>query len=145
MNSIPRKSQVSALLGITADDARLRCLAEAAYYLQNLGRIEDAATMYAAIHCLAPNDPLGPLGLAELSLAKGDYSAAVRAARAASRAWHVDRPTLALAYKRLAEGLYGLGRTAEAVRSLTTAAELDPDGIGSTIATWIVRRRRNQL
>ncbi len=143
----PPNMRFVKLLGLTApDDRRLKVLAEAAQYLQVSGRLDEAGRLYEALTLLAPRHPLGPLGLAEIALVRGEAALAERWARQAIRALECDCKTMALAYYRLAQACAAREHVDAAAEALGHVLTLDPDGLGAAIAErWSARRSKPRV
>jgi predicted Zn-dependent protease len=122
-----RPGRLARLLDLSPKgDERLGLLAEAAQYCQEQGMLPEAKALFQAVAALAVNDPLGPLGLAEVCLARGRHTNAMRHLESALDAPRCDRPTMALCYLRLAEAHARLEHGKEAEAAAHHAAELDP-------------------
>jgi tetratricopeptide (TPR) repeat protein len=106
----------------------LRFLGEAAYLWSCRGQLEKAAEIFQAITILAPNDPVGFIGLAECHLTQRRYREADKSAEAAIRTSGIDRRTTAFAYKLRGKALMQLNRLKDAQKALQRAAEIDPGG-----------------
>jgi tetratricopeptide (TPR) repeat protein len=106
----------------------LQFLAESAYLWAYRGQYEKAIPIFEALTILAPSDPLGYLGIAEMHLSRGKFREADRAADQAARASRVDRRTMAFAYKLKGKALLQLNKPADAEKALRRAMEMDPSG-----------------
>ena len=106
----------------------LKFIAESAYLWSCRGQLDKAIPLFEALIALAPNEPLGQLGLAGTYLSLGKFREAERAADLASRATQIDRRTLAYAYKLRGKALIQLNKPRDAEKALRRAAEIDPTG-----------------
>ena len=131
------------LLGMRDDGfAKLRFLGEAAYRWLGLGDHERADAIFTALRTLAPEDPVGHLGEAELRLAMRAYRDAERAALRATCVRNTTPSTMAMAYCLRSRALCALGRGEQAVRLLRDAATLDPRGPGGREAKMLAAELR---
>lgn len=89
------KSTLHALeMGFTGNDfMRLRFLGESAWLALSLGDLERAEAIFDALEVLSPEDPVAPLGHAEILLARGDAQGAKTAARKLQTAAGADTAT----------------------------------------------------
>ena len=111
----------------------LRFLREAAYLWMYRGEAEKARTIFEALNELAPNSPVGMLGLCELQMAAGKYRDAERSARKATRAPGIDAQTMAFAYMQQGRALLRDQKFEKAWPVLARALEVDPGSdVGET-------------
>ena len=129
-----RKRPAIADVGVAELRQQVRLLAEASQAAMNARKMEWAELMYEGLCVLAPHDPLGPLGLAEVQITRRGYREAEVQARRAIHAPNCERRTMAYAYFLLAKAYTGQGRNPEAAKALLLVCELDPDGLGAELA-----------
>lgn len=119
----------SELLELKTTNAEaLRFLGESAYFWFYLGERDKARAIFEALVLLAPNDPVGHLGLAEVWLGQGKFREAERSAQQAARVANIARATLAFAHILRGHALLGLGRPKDAEKAFLQAQKLDPEG-----------------
>lgn len=117
------------LLHLKSDQAEsLGFLGEAGYLWWYLGRRDKAIAIFEALKLLAPNDPVGYLGCAEILIEKGDFKEAERVAGQAARTANINRRTLAFAHIIRGQAMLGLKNPAEAEKAWRKACDVDPDG-----------------
>ena len=107
-------------------DERLRLLAEVAQVWLENGQPLLAAGLYEALETLAPDAPVGPLGLAEIHLMHEQYAEARDAAARAIACKHNDALTLAFAHELRSAAHRGLGDEQQAAQDWQRARELAP-------------------
>lgn len=118
----------SEALQLAADGGeRLRFLGEAAYLCLYRGELDQAQAIFEGLTDLAPGDPVGHLGLAEVHLAHRAPRKAEAAARRAGEVAGNSADTMALAYELQGKALLFLDRTKEAEEVLQRAIEVAPD------------------
>jgi tetratricopeptide (TPR) repeat protein len=133
----------AALIGHAQDGNNiLRFLGEAAYLWSYFGQLDKAAAIFQALITLAPNDPVGHQGLAEIYLSQGKYRQAEQQADLAARSSGADRRSTAFAYKLRGRALLQLNRLRDAEKSLLRAAQIDPGGIEGRSALEILEAAR---
>ncbi len=121
-----KKTSFKDLLGIAAQsDQRLSFLGEAAYLWMYLQDYEKAAQVFDGLALIAPNDPVGHLGLAEICVRQGKHKEADKAARRAVQSKNVSRRTMAYAYVILGQALAGQEKLKEAEHAWEKAIGLD--------------------
>lgn len=107
---------------------RLRMLGESAYLCLYQALLPDAERLFEALRVLAPDDPTGWLGLAEVRVAQQRWKDADRLAAEAAERPGADRERTSFAYTLRAKALDRLGKAREALRMLERAASMDPAG-----------------
>ena len=133
------QNDFSDLLDLKAGDFRqLRFLGEAAYVLMYRGQSEEAASVFQALQAIAPNDPVGYLGLAEIHLLRDEYQEADRAARQAARVRNVNQYTMALAYSFMARAALDRHNLEAAEKAWRQAEHVDPGGAWEHTAKTMV-------
>ena len=120
----------------------LQFLAEAAYLWSYRGDFDKAVTIFEAITVLAPDDPVGFLGLAECYLTQRKYREADKSAEAATRTSNIDRRTTALAYKIRGKALMQLNKLKDAQKALQRASEIDAGGPEGKTAVQLLEAAR---
>lgn len=122
-------------LGFRTDPTPLQFLGEAGFLWSYLGRWQEAAEVFQALVTLAPNDPCGYMGLAEVHLMQSQYPQAQRLAEQAAKAAvgrpnanKGDRAAAARAYVVAAKAMIHQGRGIDAKQTFMKAMELDPNG-----------------
>ena len=137
------KTSFKDLLGIAAQgDEQLSFLGEAAYLWMYLQDYEKAGQVFDGLTAIAPNDPVGYLGLAEVYLRQGKHKEADRAANKAVRSKNVSRRTMAYAYVVLGQALAGQEKLKEAERAWKKAIGLDANAEEAAAArSWIETAR----
>ena len=123
-------------------DDRLRFLGEAAYAWLYAGHLDKAAAIFDGLTVLAPNDPVGHLGIADVLLSNGRHEDACDAVALAVRAANIDRRTMACAYAVRGQALLGLGRRIEAEVAWRAAGELDPSNAWTDLAEALSKATR---
>ena len=125
-------------LGIPpAGDAQLRFLAEAGHLWLELNFPAKAAVVFQGLTLLAPNDPVGFLGLAELYLGVGRWQQAAACANRAVACANTDRQALAYAYFLLSQAAPRLGGPHEAEALRQKALALDGRGcVGALVRSY---------
>ena len=143
---MPRKpAEYAMALGLAAEfDRRLAFLADAADVWLARGDLRRAAEVYDGLSLLAPNDPTGPLGLAEVFLIAERWSEAAAQARRAIHAWHCDRAQMTRGYLLTALALQRLGRIDEARRAADVVMKLDPEGMGGSLPAHLLAGQANE-
>jgi tetratricopeptide (TPR) repeat protein len=106
----------------------LQFLAEAAYLWSYRGKLDKAQAIFEALTVLAPDQPVGHLGLAEAWMSQQKFREAEKAAELATRSNAADRRTMAFAYKLRGKALMQLNKPKEAEKAWQRAAELDANG-----------------
>ena len=131
---MPARTDYAALLELEQDDyALLRFLGEAAYLRMYRGETDAAQAIFEALVDLAPGDPTGNLGQAELLLQTGKARQAVEAARKARRTANADLGSVAFTHLIEAKANLMLDKKKEAREALERAVEVDPGGsVGET-------------
>lgn len=118
-------------------DSQLFFLAEAAYLWFYLGAPRRAEQIFQGLTVLAPNDPIGFVGLAELLLASGEWRGAAVHARSAISSQNIRRQGLAFAYYLLGQAELGQANLTEAERCFDRVMELDGTGpVGAACRCW---------
>ena len=138
-----KKTAFKEMLGVADQGDRQLCfLGEAAYLWMYLQNNEKAAQVFDGLTLIAPNDPVGHLGLAEVYLRQGRHREAERAATKAARSKNVSRRTMAYAYVVLGQAYAGQEKVKEAERAWERAIELDADADEAAVArSWIETTR----
>ena len=119
---------LAARLGLRSDPEPLRFLAEAGFLWLDLLRNEPAESIFSAIVTLAPNDPTGHVGLAEVKRRRGDFAGALASLDKAAKAPHADAKSLAMTYRKRGEVHVLQKKPDLAEKAFLKAASLDPDG-----------------
>jgi len=135
-------ARYAQLLGLEAGDDRLALLAEAGLACRVRGEYEEARRIYDGLALLAPNDPAGPLGLAEIAAAEGQWADTERHAKAAMHAWHCDRESLIEAARLRGRALLMTGRRNEAERFARIAVDLSPSSVAESVLLTVGEARR---
>lgn len=107
-------------------DDRLRFLGEAGYLWLYLGELDQAEIVFKGLAALAPDDPVGLLGLAEAALRRGEFRDAERHIDRALLARQIEKRTMALAHVIRGRVLLGRNKPREACRAWDSATKLDP-------------------
>lgn len=122
-------------LGFRSDPTPLQLLGEAGFLWSYLGQWRQATDVFDALIALAPNDPCGYLGLAEVHLMQSQYPQAQKLAEQAAKAAvgrpnanKGDRATAARAYIIAGKALIHQQRGEQAKQTFMKAMELDPNG-----------------
>jgi tetratricopeptide (TPR) repeat protein len=122
-------------LGMRTDPTPLQLLGEAGFLWSYLGQWQQAADVFNALVTLAPNDPCGYLGLAEIHLMQSQYPQAQKLAEQAAKAAvgrpnpnKGDRAAAARAYVIAGKALIHQHRGPDAKQTFLKAMELDPNG-----------------
>jgi tetratricopeptide (TPR) repeat protein len=128
------KQSFADLLGLKSSNAQaLQFLGEAAYLWMYVGQYDKASKVFEALSILAPNDPVGYLGCAEIMLNQGKFKESEKAAQQASQAANIARGPLAFAHVLRGQALMGQSKAKDAEKAWQKACEIDPDG--ATAAT----------
>lgn len=138
-----KKTTFTELLGIEAQgDPQLSFLGEAAYLWMYLENHEKAAQVFDGLTLVAPNDPAGYLGLAEVHLRQGKHKEAEKAAKKAVQSKNVSRRTMAYSYVILGQALVAQEKSKEAERAWEKAVDLDSQAEEAALArSWIETAR----
>lgn len=139
---MPNKLAAAVIGPAGSGNEVLRFLGEAAYLWSYRGQLDKAAAIFQALVALAPNDPVGHLGLSEVYLTQGKFREAEREAEAATRSGTADRRTTAFAYKLRGRALMQLNRLKEAEKALLRAVQIDPGGAEGKSAQEILEAAR---
>ncbi len=107
-------------------DERLRLLAEVAQVWLESGQPLLAAGLYEVLELLAPEAPIGPLGLAEIHLMHEQFAEARDAAARAIDCKHSDALTLAFAHELRSAAYRRLGDETRAAEDWQRARALAP-------------------
>ena len=133
-------------LGWRDDTQALQLLGETGFLWSYLGRWQEAQCVFDALTRLIPNDPVGYLGLAEVSLMQNQYAEAHKHAQQASKAAitrpapnDVDRATAARGYVISAKALMHQDDTKGAADAFMKAVELDPSGVSGQHAADMLK------
>ncbi|HEY7120131.1 MAG TPA: tetratricopeptide repeat protein [Tepidisphaeraceae bacterium] len=139
---MPNKIAAAVLGPAESGNSILQFLGEAAYLWSYRGQLDKSAAIFQALITLAPNDPVGHQGLAEIYLTQGKFREAEREAQTASRSTSADRRTTAFAYKLRGRALMQLNRLKEAEKALLRASEIDAGGAEGKSALEILEAAR---
>jgi tetratricopeptide (TPR) repeat protein len=121
------RQTLAELLGLKSTRVEmLRFLGESAYLWLYLGQPERALAIFEALTVLAPQDPVGHLGCAEVMMERGEFKAAERAAAQAGKSANVARAQLALAHTVRGRALLEQKRPKEAEKAWRKACDVDP-------------------
>jgi tetratricopeptide (TPR) repeat protein len=134
-----KKMPFTELLDLAPEaDERLSFLGEAGYLWMYLQDYDKAAQVFDGLALVAPNDPVGHLGLAEVYLRQGKYKQADKAASQAVRRKNVSPQTMAYSHVILGQALAAQEKREEAIKVWEKAAELDPNANEAVMArSWI--------
>ena len=122
-------TQIQQELGLDADGhAQLRWLAESAYLTLLRGDYAQARTIFGGLQALAPDEPVGFIGMAEAQLAAGDARAALAEIESALLAAHCDVEKMAHAYQVRAEVCERIGDQEGTQAAEDTVLGLSPSG-----------------
>ncbi|MEM7203137.1 MAG: tetratricopeptide repeat protein [Planctomycetota bacterium] len=139
------KIDFATALDVRRDDHRpLRFLAEAAHLWLDLARFDRARESFEGLLALAPNSPVGWLGLGSVCLAEGNYREVERFAKQAGRVPGADANTMAQAATLRGRALLAGGRLREAAAALQQAAEVDRDGPAGDVARELLAQMEQE-
>jgi tetratricopeptide (TPR) repeat protein len=141
-HTMPNKLAAAVMGPAESGNEVLQFLGEAAYFWSYRGQLDKAAAIFQALVALAPNDPVGHLGLAEVYLTQGKFREADREAETATRSGTADRRTMAFAYKLRGRALMQLNRLKEAEKALLRAVQIDTAGAEGKSAQEILEAAR---
>lgn len=126
-------------MGFTGDEfMRLRFLGESAWLALSLGDLERAEAIFDALEVLSPEDPVAPLGHAEILLARGDARGAKAAARRLQSAAGADTSTQSAGLILEARAALLEGDPEAARTPLTAVHALAPDGEHAKVAAALL-------
>lgn len=137
-----KDSDLAASLGLRSDPEPLRFLAEAGFLWLDLLRLEPAESIFAAVVALAPDDPTGHVGNAEVKRRRGDLTGALGSLDKAARAPHADAKNLAMVFRKRGEVNLLQKKRELAEKAFLKAAALDPDGPEAEVAMAYVEAMR---
>jgi tetratricopeptide (TPR) repeat protein len=122
-------TDLTELLGLRGPyQPMLQGLAEIAYFWHYMGQHEKAQSVFEAVKILAPDDPVGHLGAAEVSLAQKQYRQAERSAKQATRCGNSSPSAAAFANVLIGDAMIGLKKGRDAVKAWQQASETDDQG-----------------
>jgi tetratricopeptide (TPR) repeat protein len=129
-----KESELATRLGLRHDPEPLRFLAEAGFLWLDLMRPEPAEAIFNALVTLAPNDPTGYVGLADVRRRNGDVSGALSQLDKAARAPHADALALATIFRKQGEMHILLKKAAAAEKAFAKVVQIAPDGPEAEVA-----------
>ena len=123
------KTDFAQLLELEKEDCKqLQFLGEAAYFWQYKGDSERAKILFEGLTELVPQNPVGHLGLAEVSLSEGAAAQAEKHARRALTAENTTPTEMGLALVLMAQAHLHRDQADKARAVLAESLELAPDG-----------------
>ncbi|MCC7072796.1 MAG: tetratricopeptide repeat protein [Deltaproteobacteria bacterium] len=105
-------------------------LLEAGYLYLEMGKQQEAAEIFAGVAALLPKSDVPLVALGNLEFAQGHFQRALKHHQEALKL----KPKSALAQAHVGEALLWLNKTAEGVKALNKAIDLEPEGMPANFA-----------
>jgi len=137
-----KPSDLATRLGLRQDPEPLRFLAEAGFLWLDLMRLEPAESIFAALVSLAPYDPAGHIGIAEVKRRRQDLAGALAALDKAAASPHADAKTLAMVFRKRGEVNVLQKKPTLAEKAFSKVVELDPEGEEGEVAKAYITAMR---
>lgn len=119
---------LKGLIDVPQPEAAL--LLEAGYLYMEMGKHKDAEEVFAGVAALLPHSDVPHVALGNLEFAQGRFQRALKHHQEALKL----KPASALAQAHVGEALLFLKKTADGVKALRTAIDMEPDGMPATFA-----------
>ena len=122
-----KESEIATKLGLKQDPEPLRFLAEAGFLWLDLRNVEEAGRVFEALCVLAPDDPIGHLGLADVERMRGNLREALGLYDKAAHCGNNAARSLAMIFRKQGE-THALAKDPEkAIAAFERAIALDPN------------------
>lgn len=119
---------LKGLIDVPQPEASL--LLEAGYLYLEMGKAKEAADVFAGVAALLPKSDVPLVALGNLEFAQGHFQRALKHHQEALKL----KPKSALAQAHVGEALLWLKKTADGVKALKKAIEMEPDGMPASFA-----------
>lgn len=119
---------LKGLIEVPQPEASL--LLEAGYLYMEMGKPKEAEEVFAGVAALLPHSDVPLVALGNLEFSQGRFQRALKSHQEALKL----KPKSALAQAHIGEALLWLKRTADGVKALKRAIEMDPDGMPASFA-----------
>lgn len=122
-----KESEIATQLGLKQDPEPLRFLAEAGFLWLDLRNFDEAARVFEALCVLAPDDPIGPIGLGDVERMRGNFREALALYDRAAHCGNNAARSLAMIFRKQGEAHALAKDSTKAIAAFERAITLDPN------------------